>query len=300
MKKIVSIVLAFAVLCTIFCVNVSATATGRIGDANGDGELTAIDARMILQHIAEVRPLEDTSNLDVNGDNDVTSVDARVILQVVAGIVDDPLKVQQMNMFVDSFNNVKKNAKTATLASAKVYNYNDYFNVDAVFEELYKFATDGNIKDDFMKEFNQESSEPQTFYDDEIAEKFPPIGGTCDLKLSDVSDFKCEEADGYYVVSFKVNGKKNPSRYESVGSVSSIITKEDFEEEISGEDGLPGVSIDCDYQFAVVNAKIEKSTGNMVEYSVDTAMILSVKMGVPATGFDCGIGFAESWEKIKY
>ena len=58
----------------------------------------------------------------------------------------------------------------ATLATAKVYNYNDYFNVDAVFEELYKFATDGNIKDDFMKDIRW-MADLLYYYEDDTALK---------------------------------------------------------------------------------------------------------------------------------
>ena len=86
MKKIISVVLALTLICSAFCMSVSASDIK--GDANDDGKLSAVDARMILQHVAGIKTIEDTSNLDMNGDNKISATDARVILQVVAGIID--------------------------------------------------------------------------------------------------------------------------------------------------------------------------------------------------------------------
>ncbi len=63
----------------------SSTATG---DANNDGKVTAVDARAILQHVAESKKLTaaQLKLVDMNGDGNVTAVDARIILQMVAGL----------------------------------------------------------------------------------------------------------------------------------------------------------------------------------------------------------------------
>ncbi len=57
------------------------------GDTNGDGKVTAVDARWIVQYVASNRALTDSQLLaaDVNGDGRVTAVDARWIVQYVAG-----------------------------------------------------------------------------------------------------------------------------------------------------------------------------------------------------------------------
>lgn len=59
-----------------------------LGDVNGDGEITAIDARLVLQHVAGLRTLNEAefARANVNGDKDVTAMDARKILQIVAGL----------------------------------------------------------------------------------------------------------------------------------------------------------------------------------------------------------------------
>lgn len=58
------------------------------GDVNGDGELTATDARMILRHVARIETLtlSQMTYADVNGDYKITAVDARKILRIVAGL----------------------------------------------------------------------------------------------------------------------------------------------------------------------------------------------------------------------
>ncbi|MBQ4645565.1 MAG: hypothetical protein IJB72_07380 [Clostridia bacterium] len=60
-----------------------------LGDVNGDGKITAIDARMILQHVAKTKTFTDEqiACMDINGDGKVTAVDARRVLRMVAGII---------------------------------------------------------------------------------------------------------------------------------------------------------------------------------------------------------------------
>ena len=300
MKKLVSMVLAFVILCSAFCVSVSAA--GRIGDANGDGNLTAIDARMILQHVADIKVLDDTSNLDMNGDKKVTAVDARVILQVVAGIIDDPLKVQQMQMFVDSFNNVKKNAYAVTHTNSKLYNYNNYVYIHPVIEGLYNAAVGAgapSLKEELTVEFSDELRPVnKTYKGEDIALEFPPVGGTCNLTMNDISKISFEESGEYYIVEITVKGKKNPSRYESVGNVATIVTKEDLEAEMDPDD-LEKMSLECDYKDAVVKAKIEKETGKMIEYSVDYPMIMTTNITGIGKAIEIGMGFYEEWT-IRY
>ena len=58
------------------------------GDTNGDGKITAVDARMILQHVAGINKLDEhqLKLADVNGDGKISAVDARRVLRIVAGI----------------------------------------------------------------------------------------------------------------------------------------------------------------------------------------------------------------------
>lgn len=62
--------------------------TVSLGDINGDGKITAVDARIILQNVAGLTTLDNKQKeaADVNMDGNITAVDARIILQVVAGL----------------------------------------------------------------------------------------------------------------------------------------------------------------------------------------------------------------------
>ena len=61
-----------------------------LGDVNGDAQVTAQDASLVLQHVAGKVELDgsDLVAADVNGDGDVTAQDASLILQKVAGKAD--------------------------------------------------------------------------------------------------------------------------------------------------------------------------------------------------------------------
>lgn len=59
-----------------------------VGDVNEDGNITAIDARIVLQIVAGLKSVDsvNTEIADVSKDEKITAVDARYILQIVAGL----------------------------------------------------------------------------------------------------------------------------------------------------------------------------------------------------------------------
>ena len=71
--------------------NIQSTDTDKniVGDADGDGNVTAKDARLILQVVAGLKENKDLNfvNADVKEDGEITAVDARMILQMVAGLI---------------------------------------------------------------------------------------------------------------------------------------------------------------------------------------------------------------------
>jgi hypothetical protein len=59
------------------------------GDVNKDGQVTSVDAALILQFDARlIGALQHPDNADVNGDGEVNSIDAALILQLIAGLID--------------------------------------------------------------------------------------------------------------------------------------------------------------------------------------------------------------------
>ncbi len=304
MKKVISVILAVVLACSML--GATAFAEGLRGDVTGDGEITAIDAREILRVVAGKETVEDITLCDVDGNGSVTAVDARIVLQFVAGLIelpnveDNPLdtKEEQLAYFINSFNGVKENASAATIEYNKVYNYDNYVYIHPVLEGMYNMTLEPgapSMKEELTAGLSDELIEVnKTYTGDEIASSFPPAAGTCNLKMSDVSNISFTESGEYYIVEMTVKGKMNPSRYESIGNVATIVTKQDFEAEMSPED-LEKMSTDCNYQNAVVKAKIEKATGNMVEYSVDYPMIMIMNITGIGKAVEIGMGFYEEW-----
>ncbi len=91
MKNKLAIILSSAliVVCTL-CITLSsfAGAGGKRGDVNLDGKVSLLDAKYVLQYIADMRTLSQKAmaNADADGDGDIDLTDAKYILEAVAGI----------------------------------------------------------------------------------------------------------------------------------------------------------------------------------------------------------------------
>ena len=309
MKKVISIILAVVIVTSMF--SVTAFADGLRGDVNHDGDITAVDARIILQVVVGLKTADDTYYYDMNDDDAITASDARIILQIVAGLKEHPdmgqpdtedkpldTKQEQLAYFVKSFNSVKANAATGTHKYNKVYNYNNYVYIHPVLEGMYNLTLEPgapSMKEELTAEFSDDLIVVnKTYTGEEIATAFPPITNACNLTMNDISNISFQESGEYYLVEVRVKGKRNPKRNESIGNVATIVINEDFEAEMSPED-LEKMSTECDYKEAVAKAKIEKATGNMVEYSVDYPMIMIMNVTGLGEAVKIGMGFYEEW-----
>ncbi len=92
MKKYLSLILALVIVVTAIpftAINASA-ATMYKGDANGDGDVTAIDARTTLQVASGNKEVdaEVFSRIDMNGDGNITAIDARNVLKTASGAIE--------------------------------------------------------------------------------------------------------------------------------------------------------------------------------------------------------------------
>lgn len=86
MKKVIALVLAIVVVLSTTVMAFAADKKYR-GDINGDGDVTALDAREVLRiYVNDERLNYDQTQLaDMNKDGNITAIDARMILQVVVG-----------------------------------------------------------------------------------------------------------------------------------------------------------------------------------------------------------------------
>ena len=71
---------------------VNSSVSGKMGDIDGDGEITSNDALNILQSVTGISDLNDEQKkiADIDSDGEITSADALYILQAVVGLREMP------------------------------------------------------------------------------------------------------------------------------------------------------------------------------------------------------------------
>lgn len=214
----------------------------------------------------------DTPSTDTNDDNQKGDTTADVMTS----------KTMQFDLFVKAFNGVKTNAKSVTQTKKNSYNYDEH--VDAGGIGLIETAGKG-----LMGSLLKAEETNLTFQGADIAGNFPPSGATCGLTQNDVKSIDCKEEGDYYVITVVAKAAVNPTAGEKVGAIATVLTKESIQDPIKSIPIINSLEPKCDYKSATGIAKIEKSTGNMVEYYFDLPMYLY--MG----DFSVGLGFEEWW-----
>ena len=87
MKKVIALVIAVIIILSATMMFPSAAVKKYKGDMDGDGNVTAIDARIALEIAVGNRTptIAQSAAGDMNGKGGITSIDARMILQVAVG-----------------------------------------------------------------------------------------------------------------------------------------------------------------------------------------------------------------------
>ena len=197
----------------------------------------------------------------------------------------------QYDYFVKSFNNVKTKAKSVNNYWKKGSNYQSI--VDAGGNALIESAGRG-LMSSLLKE---EEPTDAVYSGDDIKTYFPPAGATCNLKTSDIKAISCKEEGDYYIISITLKNEVDPTAGSGVGSVGSIITRQSIEEPIANVPILNSLEPSCAYENVKCEAKIEKATGNMVDYYVDLPLILT--MSSSSKDYRIGLKFEERWS-VEY
>lgn len=299
MKKILSIILAVVLACSMF--GVTAFAETLQGDVNGDNKVSAMDARFILQVVAGLKTVEDSTIYDVDGNGKVTASDARIVLQIVAGLYNPDTiigtKEEQLEYFVNSFNGVKENATSVTLVSTTTYKCQDVEINPLLSGVITKEDIESSLADSYG---TQEVNE--TYTGEDIALAFPPTGTTCTLTMDDIESIKVTEEANYYSFVVVVKGETNPTRGKGVGAVATVATQEDLQAMIDENEDYKGVvTMDAIYGDVTVKANIDKETGKIVSYSADAPLSISTSMVVDEDNqekvflFSVGLGTVENW-----
>ncbi len=134
-------------------------------------------------------------------------------------------------------------------------------------------------------------------------DKLPPENAKAGLKVAGVSSASCKEEGNYYILTIAGKNETNPkSGGQGVGSLCGVIQEETITGSISSVPGLSLSGISIAYENVKTVAKIEKSTGNLVELTVDAPCILSLsaKLGfIKIDNARVGIGVYTEY-KISY
>ena len=195
---------------------------------------------------------------------------------------------KNFDLFVKAFQGVKTNAKSATLLKKSAFNYNSHIKANAIIETAAAPLLSSLLKEEDVNE---------TYTGADITKEFPPSGTTCALTQEDVKKITCTEEGNYYVIEVVVKGSTNPDAGKSVGAVSSIITKQQIQDPIKDIPLINGLEPTCEYFDTTAKAKIDKTTGNMVDYYFHLPMILT--MSNDKNAYEIGLGF-EQWWTIAY
>ena len=225
-------------------------------------------------------PSTDSNDTPSADTNNTPSTDSNTGADVMSS------KTMQFDLFVKAFNGVKTNAKSVTQLKKNAYNYDEHVNAGGNFiiESAGKALMGSLLK---PEETNV------TYSGADIAANFPPSGATCGLTKNDIKSIDCKEEGNYYVITVVVKGAVNPTAGKQVGAVATILTKESIQDPIKDVPIINSLEPKCDYKETTAIAKIEKSSGNLVEYYFDLPMYLF--MG----DYSVGLGF-EKWWTVAY
>lgn len=127
MKKLLSVIIAVVIILTASLTVFAAC--DMLGDVDGNGKITAADARSVLRVAArlEVFSDEQAAVADVDNSGDITASDARVILRVAAGIeaFEEKNDGEQLPDFVQALKD--GTFKFSSVYVAEDFRYVDYF-----------------------------------------------------------------------------------------------------------------------------------------------------------------------------
>lgn len=134
-------------------------------------------------------------------------------------------------------------------------------------------------------------------------EKFPPENANANVTPAGVKSATCKEEGNYYIVTITGKDEVNPkSGGPGVGSLCGVIQESTITGSISSVPGLQLSNIKIAYENVTTTAKIEKSTGNVVELKLNAPCILqlSAKLAVISIN-DAKVGIQVITEyKVEY
>lgn len=138
MKRFFSVVLIVVLIMSVAIVTCSAAV--RKGDINGDGRISAADARLALRYAAKIESLtvDQVTAAEVNQDNKITAADARKILRVSAKLETEASLSGELPIIPPHFDELNNATFKSTFGSEFDYKTDDANYV--VFELLTSYT----------------------------------------------------------------------------------------------------------------------------------------------------------------
>ncbi len=291
MKKSLSLFLALVMIFSVFSLSVTANAesVGILGDADGDGKVTANDALLILRIAAGIEDYTQDvlTRCDVNEDGYLTIFDARKILRCAAGLV----SLEQTGLF-KGFNGNGVFAteeelltyfnKNINRIKSERFGFNilkdvemNTFTMDsATFLGVSTENTDALIQEIFATANSDADEEGYVVYGNSSTNKISVEGKTyvSTLSLADVYGAKAVADQSRGVVTITIalpdceKSEINDSPYIKVFNTQNLLGAT----ETTLNSILTGISEGTEvvhYKNAYVEAEFEIATGNVTEYN---------------------------------
>jgi len=86
MKRTLSFIIALVIIVTTMFAFPVSSASYKVGDLNGDGQINALDSNCIRKYLAGSYVLSDERCADINGDGEVSLPDAAIFLKALSGV----------------------------------------------------------------------------------------------------------------------------------------------------------------------------------------------------------------------
>ncbi len=239
-KKIISVFMFVLMLFGILYITPVAGAAEKysLGDVDGNGNITAADARLALRASVQLENLSlgAMTAADVNGDDYVTASDARTILRVSVGLESfavTPVVPAEMPETTAEICDFYKNGIDELKKGKAGYTKKEWQNVDPV-NISYAFINEAvqGVIGNFM---NTEADAPEKLSEKGTKDAMNRIAAWTLTDLSKVASAKCEKAGENYKITIIMKDETNPERGKSALEqvTNSFLYWEDIEKTLS-------------------------------------------------------------------
>lgn len=277
------------------------------GDADGDGKVTAADARYVLRVAAKLeKPVSDAETLevaDVSGNNKIAADDARIILRIAAKL-DNYSAGELLSMPRTDYELMLYVSNTISLAKAYGCSYSKF-----AYQEI--TASDINLNsktylDQFANELTPASKAVTVTYDKDSEDA---INNLYDITLVDsekIKSYSCVIQDGYYVISLTLKDESanmdDPDATTFTEQMFPVVKASHYVNAIKGKYWSSNVKGSMSYRDCTLEMKVSIGSGMIHSMSLTMNYDFEISgkiLGISVKG-DKGPATATRTDVVKY